>query len=149
MPSGAFSLQKTDVVLPGVRVRKRGTGYFSDARRGRRAQGGLQAESSGEVLLPGCCTKGRLSIHTFSQTQQLMIEQRLRQPLLPFTGWLDGPGIDHVANSQAGPGLVSGCVHEVSTERVPQHIPQDGEKVSILLDGKAFKAASPDMPVTW
>ena len=108
---------------------------------------GFKTHRGGKALLPGHCAKRGLPIHALTDLLEFMIEQRLQQPRLPITRRLDRPGIHDLADTPAGPGPLPGMVDKVSPEGVPQHIPEHGEEVSVLLDGKTFEAALPDMPL--
>lgn len=77
-----------------------------------------------------------------------MCEERLIDPLCSFLQQRDGRGADQMGLAKARPRPLDRVFDEPSTDRIAQHIAEDGEEMAVLLNGKTFEASLPHMPMT-
>lgn len=73
------------------------------------------------------------------------------QAVKPVPGSLRGcerRGIQKLGKSKTRPGPVKGPLHQVRAHRILQDVPDHGEKMRVLLNGKTLEAALPHMPMT-
>jgi len=76
-----------------------------------------------------------------------MLEEGLIDPRQPV-GWRgNGKRVREMRESQIRPGPVEGVFDQSRTDRVAEHVAQDCEEMAVVLNGKTFEAALPDMPV--
>jgi len=77
-----------------------------------------------------------------------MIDERFLHPLLPVHGRLNRPRVRQMTVPHAGPGPLLTALHQPGPYRIAQDIAEHREEMGVLLDGKTFEAALPDMAVT-
>ena len=76
-----------------------------------------------------------------------MIKQRLIDPLQPLGRCFDRQRVTQLWESEARPRPVDGMLHQPSANRIPEHIAESREEMSILLNRKTFEAPLPHMSV--
>jgi len=77
-----------------------------------------------------------------------MCNERLINPRYPLLGQRNRGGIREMGHAQARPGPLDSLFDQPGTNGIAQHIPQDGQEMVVLLNGKTFEAPLPYMPMT-
>ena len=77
-----------------------------------------------------------------------MIKERLINPRRPILWQRNRRRIGEVGPVQTRPGPLAGVCNQPGTDRIAEHIAEDCEEMAVLLNGKAFEAPLPHMPMT-
>jgi len=77
-----------------------------------------------------------------------MVKQRVLDPVQPISGERNREGIDQGGMLQTRPRPLRDRLHELRTDGFAHDIVPDSAQVVILLNGKTFEAALPDMAMT-
>ena len=116
-----------------------------------RPKSGLQAQCGGGLENPWLGTEWCVPLHASADRLHLALEHRRVHrfhstlPARYRTGIeqrLRSAASDH---SQAGPGPPLGPLHQTSPQRVPLDVPQNHQKVFVLLDRKGFESPLPNV----
>ena len=103
----------------------------------------FKSQCGGELLLPLGRTKGLLAVHTGAEGGEFMCNERLINPRYPLLGQRNRGGIREMGHAQPRPGPLDSLFDQPGTNGIAQHIPQDGQEMVVLLNGKTFEAPLP------
>ena len=92
--------------------------------------------------------KGLLPVDARAQRRELMIEERLIDPLKPVVRCLEGQRVAEMWKAQTRPRPIDSVLDQSRADRIAKNIAEGREEMAVLLDWKTFEPALPDMPMT-
>ncbi len=116
-----------------------------------RPKSGLQAQCGGGLENPWVGTERCLPLNASADRLHLALEHRRVHRFHPTLSARYRTRIEqrlHSAasdRSQAGPGPLLGSLHQASPQQIPLDVPQNHQKVFVLLDRKGFEPPLPEV----
>jgi RHS repeat-associated protein len=87
-------------------------------------------------------------MHTGTQGGEFMSEERLVNPPHPLGRRLNRKRVRQMREMEIRPGPVPGVLDQPCADWVAKHVAEDREEMAVLLNGKTFEPALPDMAMT-
>jgi hypothetical protein len=89
-----------------------------------------------------------LAIHTGAECGEFLLEERLINPVRSILRQRNRGCVREVGNAETRPRPVGRLFDQLGTDGIAEHVVQDREEMAILLNGKAFEASLPHVPMT-
>jgi len=89
-----------------------------------------------------------LAVDAGAECGEFLLEERLINPVRSILRQRDRGCVREVGNAETRPRPLGLLFDQPGTDRIAEHISQDREEMAILLNGKAFEASLPHVPMT-